>query len=222
MNILVSGADGNLGSAVVDKFLAEQQAVFGLYSKQEKVEQEQRAIGKKAANLMNAEEAAACIQEMKSSTGAIHGAVLTVGGFAMGGIKDTSIEDIHKQLSLNFDTAYNLVKPLMESMEKGGHIFLIGARPATNAAELKDKLAYGLAKKLIFTLAEVINADRKTTGIQCSVIVPSIIDTPPNREGMSEADFSKWVTPAQIADAIYFHLTHPYIKDNVIKVYGEV
>lgn len=222
MNILVSGADGNLGSAIVDKLLAEQHAVFGLYARQEKADQESRTIKKKVANLMNADEAKASVQEMKSALDTIHGAVLTVGGFAMGSIKDTSIEDIHKQLHLNFDTAYNLVKPLIASMEKGGHIFLIGARPATKASELKDKLAYGLAKKLIFTLAEVINADRKTTGIQCSVIVPSIIDTPPNREGMPDADFSKWVTPAQIADAIYFHMTHPYIKDNVIKVYGEL
>jgi hypothetical protein len=54
------------------------------------------------------------------------------------------------------------------------------------------------------------------------VIVPSIIDTPPNRKSMPDADFSEWVTPVEIADSIYYYLTHPYIKEGVIKVYGEV
>jgi hypothetical protein len=39
---------------------------------------------------------------------------------------------------------------------------------------------------------------------------------------MPDMDFSKWVKPAEIADTIYFHLTHNYIKDAVVKVYGEV
>jgi len=31
-----------------------------------------------------------------------------------------------------------------------------------------------------------------------------VIDTPPNRSAMPKADFSKWVQPAQLADAIAF------------------
>ncbi|MFT6035760.1 MAG: NAD(P)-dependent dehydrogenase (short-subunit alcohol dehydrogenase family), partial [Marivirga sp.] len=214
--------DGNLGSAVVDRLIAEKETVFGLYARKEKAEKEERAIHKKAANLMDAEEAASSVEEMKTALGSINGAVLTVGGFATGNIQTTSLGDIHKQIALNFDTAYNLIKPLIESMERRGSIFLIGARPALNAHELKDKLAYGLAKNLLFTLAEVINAEQKNTGIHCSVIVPSIIDTPPNRKSMPDADFSEWVTPVEIADSIYYYLTHPYIKEGVIKVYGEV
>jgi len=222
MNILVSGADGNLGSAVVDKLMAENHNVFGLFAHEDKAESDNRDFEKFPADLMNPEEADKAVSEMQAKFQRIDGAVLTVGGFAMGNIENTSIDDIEKQIKLNFNTAYNLVKPLLAKMSKGGQIFLIGARPATDAAELKDKLAYGLAKKLIFTLAQVINADRKDTGIQCKVIVPSIIDTPPNRESMPDMDFSKWVKPTEIADTIYFHLTHNYIKDAVIKVYGEV
>ncbi len=222
MNILVSGADGNLGSAVVDKLLQEAHQVFALYANQEKADEDKRTLTKAVVDLMKAEAAKDAVLTMNENHGSIQAAVLTVGGFDFGTIADTTIEDIHEQLRLNFDTAFNLVKPLIANMKGDGHIFLIGARPATDPTELKDKLAYGLAKKLIFTLAEVINADRKDTGIQCSVVVPSIIDTPPNRENMPDADFSKWVTPEQIADAIYFHLTHGYVKEAVIKVYGEV
>jgi NAD(P)-dependent dehydrogenase (short-subunit alcohol dehydrogenase family) len=34
--------------------------------------------------------------------------------------------------------------------------------------------------------------------------LPSIIDTPRNRADMPEADFSRWVTPAAIAEVIAF------------------
>jgi NAD(P)-dependent dehydrogenase (short-subunit alcohol dehydrogenase family) len=35
-------------------------------------------------------------------------------------------------------------------------------------------------------------------------VLPSTIDTPPNRESMPNADFSKWVTPEDLANAIAF------------------
>jgi len=35
-------------------------------------------------------------------------------------------------------------------------------------------------------------------------VLPSTIDTPANRAGMPRADFSKWVTPKELADVILF------------------
>jgi 3-oxoacyl-[acyl-carrier protein] reductase len=35
-------------------------------------------------------------------------------------------------------------------------------------------------------------------------VLPSIIDTPRNRADMPDADFSKWVTPDQLANVICF------------------
>ena len=35
-------------------------------------------------------------------------------------------------------------------------------------------------------------------------MLPSIIDTPPNREAMPDADFDAWVKPAQLAEVICF------------------
>ena len=35
-------------------------------------------------------------------------------------------------------------------------------------------------------------------------MLPSVIDTPANRAAMPDADFSKWVPPAEIAKVIRF------------------
>ncbi|MBK6265761.1 SDR family NAD(P)-dependent oxidoreductase [Marivirga sp. S37H4] len=222
MNILVSGANGNLGTAVVDTLLNSGKQIFGLYANEDQLRKDKRPIQKESIDLTKPDKAKDVVEKMYSKMGAIQGAVLTVGGFAMGKLQETSSDEIHSQIKLNFDTAYHLVQPLLTKMKKGGQIFLIGAKPVLNIDELKGKLAYGLSKQLIFTLAEVINADSKNHGINCSVIVPSIIDTPSNRKSMPDMDFSAWVKPEEIAKTINFYLDNPYLKQAIIKAYGNV
>ncbi len=222
MNVLVSGAGGNLGSCVVDMLQSTGKNVIGIYGTESKLNADKREIAKYAVDLMDPDDSKKTLNEIISKKGNIDAAVLTVGGFAMGNLKETTTKDIHDQIKLNFDTAYHLVQPLLEHMKKQGQIFLIGAKPALNINELKGKLAYGIAKSMIFTLAEVINADSDKHGINCTVVVPSIIDTKPNRENMPNSDFSDWVTPKEIAETINYYIDHPYLKEAVIKAYGKV
>jgi len=132
-------------------------------------------------------------------------AVLTVGGFTMAGIPETSISDINKQVQLNFSTAYNIARPLFQQMKRQGHgrIFLVGSRPGMDMHRSKGMVAYGLSKSLVFRLAELMNEEAKDTDVVTQVIVPSTIDTPQNRKAMPDADTSKWVKPETIADEVF-------------------
>ena len=129
---------------------------------------------------------------------------LLVGGFAMGAIESTGVEELRKQFTLNFDTAYSVARVLYPHMKQNGYgrIVLVGARPALDANAGKNMLAYALSKSLLFKLAEFLNADSKGTNITTSVIVPSTIDTPANRTSMPTADFNNWVKPEAIAEAM--------------------
>jgi NAD(P)-dependent dehydrogenase (short-subunit alcohol dehydrogenase family) len=151
-------------------------------------------------------------------------AVLTVGGFAMGHIADTSTADILKQYKLNFETAYNIARPVFVQMMKqnGGRIFLIGSRPGLDATDSKGMVAYGLGKSLIFRLAELLNDEGEAQGVVTSVVVPSTIDTPQNRKAMPKADFNRWVKPEEIADTIYYYASDAAksIREPVIKMFG--
>ncbi len=86
----------------------------------------------------------------------------------------------------------------------------------------KGMVAYGMAKSLIFRLAELMNDEAKGYDVVTSVIVPSTIDTPQNRQSMPDADFKKWVKAEAIAEAIYFYCTSAgsVIREPVIKVYN--
>jgi NAD(P)-dependent dehydrogenase (short-subunit alcohol dehydrogenase family) len=86
----------------------------------------------------------------------------------------------------------------------------------------KGMVAYGLAKSLIFRLAELMNDEAKGHNLVTSVIVPSTIDTPQNRKSMPDANFNKWVKAEEIAGIIYYYCSDAArsLREPVIKVYG--
>jgi NAD(P)-dependent dehydrogenase (short-subunit alcohol dehydrogenase family) len=223
---IVTGASGNLGQAVVKKFLAEGYTVVGTIVPNDPV-----TIGiddpkfeKIVANLMDEDNSQQFVDTVIKKHGSIDVAVLTVGGFAMGKIGETKTADVMKQYKLNFETAYNVARPSFVQMIKqdSGRIFIIGSKPGLDSRNGKGMVAYGLAKSLIFRLAELMNDEAKGHDIVTSVVVPSTIDTPQNRKSMPDAKFENWVKPEAIADVIYFHCTKEatVLREPVIKVYG--
>jgi len=223
---IVTGASGNLGQAVVRKFLAEGYKVIGTVIPKDTVplEMNNNNFEKKIVDLGNEEDANKFISSIIAENKSIDAAILTVGGFAMGKIADTKTADIQKQYKLNFETAYNTARPVFMQMmiQNSGRIFMIGSKPGLSAVNGKGMVAYGLAKSLIFRLAELMNDEAKGSNVVTNVIVPSTIDTPQNRESMPDARFENWVKPEAIADIIYFYSTDAasVIRETVIKVYN--
>jgi NAD(P)-dependent dehydrogenase (short-subunit alcohol dehydrogenase family) len=127
---------------------------------------------------------------------------------------------------LNFLTTYHIARQVFLQMQKqveGGQIIFTGSRPALHPEQAKDMLSYAFSKSLVFRLAEVINEEGKGYGIAATVVVPGTIDTPQNRTAMPEADFTNWVTAAEVAENIY-HLMTPagkQLRESILKVYGE-
>ncbi|CAN5436919.1 3-oxoacyl-ACP reductase FabG [soil metagenome] len=226
--VIVSGASGNMGQAVINKFLSEGYNVVGTIVPNDPVQIKLAGNTENfepvVVDLMNEESAGKFITDIIEKYGGIDTAVLTVGGFAMGSIADTATTDISKQIKLNFDTAYNLARPAFTHMmnKKAGRIFLIGSRPGISAGNSKGMVAYGLAKSLIFRLAELMNDEAKGVNVVTSVIVPSTIDTPQNRQSMPDADFASWVKPESIADTIHYYASDKAtaLREPVIKIYN--
>ena len=223
---IVTGASGNMGQAVIKKFIDEGYKVIGTVIPNDPVPMDfpEDKLEKVVVDLMNEDDSAKFIASVISKYGSIDAAVLTVGGFAMGAVAETKTSDIGKQYKLNFETAYNVARPVFVQMmkQKNGRIFIIGSKPGLSAVNSKGMVAYGLAKSLIFRLAELMNAEAKGTNVVTSVIVPSTIDTPQNRKSMPDADPAKWVKPEAIADVIHFYCTDEaaVVREPVIKVYN--
>lgn len=184
----------------------------------------EKTIVQQRVDLLNEAAAESFVHSIVNQYPSLDGAILLVGGFGMGNIENTNEAMLDKQISLNFKTAWFIIKPLMTHFKKsgGGQIILIGARPAINPDEGKNVVAYSLSKSLLISLAEIINTEGKNAGITASIIIPGILDTAPNRKAMPDADFEGWVKTSTVAETISFILSDAgkALRQPVFKVYN--
>lgn len=224
--IIITGANGNLGTAAVKKFLDEGYKVIGVDSGNAHLG---FAVGHPdfeftTVNLSDENETIAFVNDSIKKQGKIDGALLLVGGFAMGNMEATTGAELQKMFSLNFETAYFVARPLVEHFKKNeyGRLVFIGARPALQPEAGKDMVAYALTKSLLFKLADFINEDTRGKNVTASVVVPSTIDTALNRKSMPDANSGNWVKPEQLADVLEFICSDKGspVREAVYKVYN--
>ena len=224
--ILITGASGNLGRAVVNLLHAEGHILLATYHHTEPDEAlKQKLTFSAKVNLQHAEETQAMVQNLIQQYPNLDAALLLAGGYEGGSIAETTSYSIEKQINHNFKTAWNVVQPLMDHFKKKGQgqFVLMGSRPGISPEAGKHSVAYALSKSLLFSLSEIINAEAKGTEITSSVVVPSTIDTEPNRTSMPNADFSKWVSAKDVAKTISFILSPVgrQMRQPVYKIYNQ-
>ncbi len=226
-NVIITGASGNLGKATVEKFIGEGYKVIATLSPGKTFPFDPAGdLETVEADLRNEKQVAVVIDQIISKHKSIDAALLLVGGFAAGGIKTADGESLKNMYALNFETAYFAARPIFLQMLKqpaGGRIILIGSRPALIPKDGKNLIAYALSKSLLFKLAEYLNAEGTSQNVVTSVIVPSTLDTPANRQSMPKADFSKWVKPEEIAQTMEFICSQKAesLREPVFKIYGD-
>ncbi|MFL6110217.1 MAG: SDR family oxidoreductase, partial [Catenulispora sp.] len=78
------------------------------------------------------------------------------------------------------------------------------------------------SKAAVIAFAQAVAAEYKNDGIRCNAILPSVIDTPANRSSMPDANFERWVKPAEIAGVIAHLLDDESVPVNgaAVPVYG--
>lgn len=165
--ILVSGANGNLGKAVVQNFLKNNYTVIGLVHHQ-KDEIKNENYNEFEVDLTDEAATAKTINAILEKHQDIAAAVLTTGGFTLGNIEKTGQKELQKQYALNFETAYFVTRSVLPNMKKNkkGKIFFIGSEPGMQTSKAKGVVAYALAKSQLFQLANILNSETEKTGIQ--------------------------------------------------------
>jgi NAD(P)-dependent dehydrogenase (short-subunit alcohol dehydrogenase family) len=226
--VIITGAAGNLGKAAVEKFIDEGYHVIATIdpnSRSTPLESRLR-LETHLVDISNEREVEAFVQKIASyADSTIEASIMLVGGFATGGLAETGQAQLQQMIQLNFETAYFMARSVFQRMllqETGGRLIFIGARPALEAQEGKDLMAYALSKSLLFKLSELLNAEGKKKNVVSTVLVPSTIDTPRNRKDNPAANFDDWVKPEEVADTLAF-ICSPAgrkLRDAVLKVYG--
>lgn len=220
-NIIVTGATGNLGKSVIEKFKREGFNVIATV-RPGKVYEIEEASDIYEVDVTDEQSVEAFAKDYAYQYGSIEAIALLVGGYAQGTLEQTSAEQVSEMFNLNFFSAYTMVRhflPIMKKANKGSFL-LVAAKPALQPEQGKTAVAYTLSKGLILQLNDLISREVAGSRIRSHVFVPSIIDTPENRQAMADQDFLKWVTAGEIAEAMHYATSNPSLSNMVFKLYG--
>lgn len=222
-NIVITGAAGALGTAVVGKFRREGYYVIALV----RPEANEQALEADVTYEVDVTDEAAVqefVSEYEVQFGDLEAIAMLVGGFAPGDMETTKQQDLSQLIQLNFFSAFTVATaflPLLKKQQRGSLLF-VGARSALEFKEAKGAVAYALSKRLVNSFAEIIAEEVKDTDIRTHVFVPSILDSEANRSAMPTADFSKWVNPSDIAEAMHYAVNTPALTNMTFTLYGGV
>jgi NAD(P)-dependent dehydrogenase (short-subunit alcohol dehydrogenase family) len=200
---LVTGANGGLGRYVTQSLLDAGATVIGLSRKIEQSEFSGTAFTPLSAEISTAAGANSAVAKLFSQFDRVDILVHTVGGFAGGqSIADTDDATFQRMFDLNVTSAFYLLRAVLPVMRKtkNGRIIAIGSRAALEPGAGVG--AYSASKAALVSLIRTVALENKDAGITANAILPGTIDTPANRNAMPNADRSKWVQPANIADLI--------------------
>jgi NAD(P)-dependent dehydrogenase (short-subunit alcohol dehydrogenase family) len=212
-HLLVTGADGALGGAVVESVLASDPdsklSLVGRTMDSTPLNfRENSLVRTFAANLGVPGGAAEVVRAAEAGQGPIEAWIHCAGGFRWSLLENTSDADIEFLVQANYLSAVYLMRALIPGMKARnfGRIALVSAR--SSQAGGSGVSVYTGTKAALNLLAQSVAEETRTFDITINAVLPTIIDTPANRRDMPDADFSKWVPREELA-AILVRLVSP-------------
>jgi NAD(P)-dependent dehydrogenase (short-subunit alcohol dehydrogenase family) len=201
--IVVTGASGALGKVVVEAALARGARVAAVDYAAAQVKPTPQRIELGGVDLTDAAQARQAIDSAASHFGKIDALINIAGGFAFETVAEGDPKTWQRMQALNMTTALNASRAAIPHLlaSRAARIVNIGAFGALQAGAGMG--AYAASKAGVHRLTEALAAEHKGR-ITVNAVLPSIIDTAANRESMPKSDFSKWVTPQELAEVILF------------------
>jgi NAD(P)-dependent dehydrogenase (short-subunit alcohol dehydrogenase family) len=205
--IAITGAVGSLGTAVVQAALAEGAKVAAI----DRADAPTTGSDSGAVqwfggvDLADTAQAKTAIDTAARALGGLDALVNIAGTFRYETLADGSPETFDLLYRINLRTAVAASKAALAHIPQGGRIVNIGAASGLKAGAGVG--AYTASKSGVMRFTEALAEELKARDITVNALLPSIIDTPPNRRDMPKADFGRWVKPEQLADVIVFLLS---------------
>lgn len=230
--VIVTGGTGELGRHVTTRFhslgakvvvpFVSEQELHALHAHDAGVAKDVRFL---RLDARDPDKVAKFIQEVANGSGVPEAVINLVGGYAFGPpIAEAEWFDFQHMIELNLIPTFNLCKAVLPHMlQKGrGKIVNVGARAGLEGGA--NMAAYSIAKGAVIRFTESLAAEVKHRNINVNCVMPSIIDTAPNRRDMPDADFTHWVAPGDLAEVIVFLASDAAraIHGAAVPVYGRV
>jgi 3-oxoacyl-[acyl-carrier protein] reductase len=201
--VVITGASGALGQVVLERAVKSGATIAAIdhSAKTPASTPDRLQIG--GVDLSDAAQADAAIAAVVKQFGKIDVLINIAGAFTFENIADGNNKSWETMHRLNLLTALNASRAAIPHLtsSKAGRIINIGAMGALQAGAGMGP--YAASKAGVHRLTETLAAELKGK-VTVNAVLPSTIDTVANRRDMPNADFSKWVTPDELASVILF------------------
>lgn len=220
--VLVTGAAGALGHAVVDEFRAAGRPVLALDREGERLDalgarEGVYAVPVDLASRAAVQAAVAGLPELDADA-----LVCLAGGFTPGALADVDEETLDGLFRSNFGSVLWCAQAAAPrfAARGGGAIVTVGSKTAVTG---HAPVAHASSKAAVVRLTSVLADELRKDRIRVNAVLPSVIDTTANRTWMSADLAARAVAPVAIAKVIAF-LCGPDaapISGAAIPVYGD-
>ncbi len=209
--IVITGTAGSLGKAVARRFCKEAATqdltVIGLdvsYKHDDiLVDGELDNFCTLKLDVTKAEDVRAAFKKIRDAFGPVRTLVHCAGGFRWSEFDKISDDDLDFLLEVNLRSSLYVVREVLGEMkeEERGHIVLISSKSTLSPGV--GEAAYAATKAGLNAIVKSVS--REVASLPCTInaVLPSILDTPPNREEMPDADFDTWVKLDDLAEIIH-------------------
>lgn len=200
--VVVTGAFGQLGRAVVDEVRAQGARAALLDVAAGAAPPDARAW---TVDLTSLADATRVFGEAAQHFGRIDALANIAGGFRWQTLEASEdLSEWSRLHAMNLQTCVTACKAVLPHLRAAGagRIVNVGAMGALKGASGMG--AYAASKGGVMRLTESLADELKLSEITVNAVLPSIIDTPQNRADMPKANFERWVKAQEIAQVIAF------------------
>ncbi|AND89460.1 NAD(P)-dependent dehydrogenase (short-subunit alcohol dehydrogenase family) [Bradyrhizobium diazoefficiens] len=201
--LIVTGALGALGKVVAEIAQSRGARIAGIDYAPSQVPATPERIEIGGVDLSDAAQAKTAVDAAAKHFGRLDALINIAGGFAFETVGDGDTKTWQRMYALNVLTALNASRAALPHLaaSSAGRIINIGAMGALQAGNGMGP--YAASKAGVHRLTEALASEWKGK-VTVNAVLPSIIDTTANRADMPKADFTKWVTPQELAEVILF------------------
>jgi NAD(P)-dependent dehydrogenase (short-subunit alcohol dehydrogenase family) len=180
--VVVTGASGNLGAAVVERLGRAGARVVGLT--------------REDADLTDEEQVEAAYEKALQRHGAIWGAVHCAGGWAGAPFAQTEVATFEKMVAINLRSCFLCCRAALRRMRGEGRIVNVAAITAAALQGLGGSAAYAASKAGVIALTKALAEEG--SGVRANCVAPGTLRTPANGETQGQVPLE------DVAEAILY------------------
>ncbi|MDE2837819.1 MAG: SDR family NAD(P)-dependent oxidoreductase [Chloroflexota bacterium] len=201
--VVVTGGSGAVGRVASRRFVEAGARV--VVADMAPPPDEAGAVVYHETNVLDEASVRGLFERVASEFGGPHALVNIAGGFRFGpSVEEMEESDWDSLLQLNLKSTFLTIKNVLPYMKAQdyGRIVSIAARSGLRGDPMVAH--YSVSKGGVILLTQSVAAEVKAHDITVNAVLPSIIDTPANREAMPDAKAERWVQPDDLANVLLF------------------